>query len=49
MIFHDPSTACVDAQRGIQYADGGVADLNVHYPDPERMKRINEEWEAHDG
>ena len=36
----------VDAQRGTHYADGGVtATDRVYYPDPERMTRINEEWE----
>ena len=34
-----------DKQRGTDYADGGVSDLNVYWPDPERIERINKEWE----
>ena len=34
-----------DKQRGTDYADGGVSDLNVYYPDPERIVTINKEWE----
>lgn len=30
--------------RGEKYADGGIASVEVFYPDPERIKRINAEW-----
>ena len=42
--FHEPTAP----DRGISYADGGVSDLNVHYPDPERVARINAEWAAYE-
>jgi hypothetical protein len=35
-----------DKQRGTGYADGGVSDLNVHHPDPEKIKRFHQEWEG---
>lgn len=34
-----------DAQRGIDYADGGVSDLNVYYPNPDKIRRFHEEWD----
>jgi hypothetical protein len=44
MMSPDP-----DKQRGTDYADGGVSDLNVYYPDPERIAAINEEWISSEG
>lgn len=35
-----------EPNRGIDYADGGVSDLNVHYPNPDRIKRFHDEWEG---
>lgn len=34
-----------DKQRGTDYADGGVSDLNVYYPNRERMREIEQEWD----
>lgn len=34
-----------EPDRGETYADGGFESVGrVFYPDPERMKRINDEW-----
>lgn len=35
-----------DKKRGTDYADGGVSDLNVHYPDPDKVKQFHDEWEG---
>lgn len=41
--FHE--TPDPDQQRGIHYID--TADRgDVHYPDPERIKRFHAEWEG---
>ena len=31
-------------ERGIDYADGGVSDLNVYWPDPEKVQACHDEW-----
>ncbi len=33
-----------DKQRGTDYADGGVSDLNVYYPDPRKVQECHDEW-----
>ena len=33
-----------DEQRGIRYADGGIADVAVFYPDVERIAEFHREW-----
>ena len=33
-----------DSKRGIDYADGGVSDLNVYYPNPKAVRKCNDEW-----
>lgn len=33
-----------DKQRGTDYADGGVSDLNVYWPDPEKVQACHDEW-----
>ena len=37
-----------DGERGIQYADGGVGDGRVFYPNPERIQQFHDEWDAFD-
>ncbi len=44
MMSPDPAK-----QRGTDYADGGVSDLNVYYPSAERIAAINEEWISSEG
>lgn len=34
-----------EPNRGIDYADGGVSDLNVYYPNPDAIRRYHEEWD----
>ena len=43
--FHGTPTP----DRGIDYADGGIANLDVHYPDPERIAAIHAEWAEAEG
>lgn len=35
-----------DKGRGIDYADGGVSDLMVYYPDSDKVQACHDEWEA---
>lgn len=41
-----PTDDQADQQRGTHYANGGIANVTVYYPDPERIARIHAEWEA---
>lgn len=34
-----------DTLRGIRYADGGAQWAPVFWPDPEKIRQINLEWE----
>lgn len=34
-----------DKQRGTEYADGGVSDLRVYHPDPDKIKQFHQEWD----
>lgn len=36
----------IEPDRGVNYADGGIATGNVHYPDPTRIAAIHAEWEG---
>lgn len=42
----NPDPPDPDKERGTGYADGGVSDLRVYYPDADRIELINREWGA---
>lgn len=45
-MMSEGTPADPNKKRGTDYADGGVSDLNVHYPDPDKVKQFHDEWEA---
>lgn len=44
-----PDSADVDKQRGMDYADGGVSDLNVYYPSADKVQACHDEWNSAEG
>jgi hypothetical protein len=46
MMNPEPTPTDPDKARGTDYADGGVADLQVYYPNPDKIKRFHDEWEG---
>lgn len=35
----------INNERGIHYANGGIADEAIYYPNPERIQQYHDEWE----